>query len=115
MQCNVETESASGKKNCSTLTVSWNKTFSDLLDDLLYDNSTSANFTVIISDTHNQECWRANLNAAATSYHLPDQLVRDCDGTFVLRLQIEILLQNGSHLHLSSPLLNLSASHCDSE
>lgn len=115
MQCNVETDSTTGKRNCSTLTVNWNKTVSELLDDLLYDNTTSANFTVIISDTHNQEYWRANLNAAATSYHIPDQLVRDRGGTFVLQLQIEILLQNGSHLHLSSPLLNLSAPHCDSE
>lgn len=114
MQCNVETESTSGKRNCSTLTVNWNKTLSELL--LLYDNSTiSANFTVIVSDTCKKECWKANLSAAATSYHIPDQLVRDCGRTFLLQLQIEILLQNGSHLHLSSPLLNLSTSHCDSE
>lgn len=118
MQSKVETESAKGTRNCSTLTVKWNKTLSDLLDDVLmvlYDNTTSPNFTMIILDRHSQVIWRADLSTAATSYQIPDQLVIDCGGALVLWLQIEILLQNGSHLHLSSLLLNSSAYHCNSE
>lgn len=101
--------------NCSTLTVNWNKTLLDVIDDLAIENSISANYTMTVLNTRSLESWRAKLSASAMLYRIPDQLVTDRGEYFVLQLQIEILLLNNSHLHLSSPLQNISAPRCDSE
>ena len=48
------------------------------------------------------------------SYHIPSQQVTQ-SGQLLLNLQVEVLLLNGSHLHLVSPIMNISAPNCAGE
>ena len=107
-----------GSDNCFFPAAKWNN-LSELIDSFElsgYDDITGTaaspiNYTLVFSDQRGRECWTTQLNATTNSYNVTHKQ-SNCGKTFFLHLQIEALLQNGSHLHIISPLVHSSATNC---
>jgi hypothetical protein len=101
-------------EDCLPLSVLWNETLCHSVSNIpsllgLTDATDwytgAVNYTLVILDPPQQERWRARLDPFALSYKIPPSK------QLVVSVHLDLLLLNGSHLHLSSRV-NLSSPDC---